>query len=120
MHMKKLLQLALIFLFYFLGMKVKEWLGLPIPGSIVGLLLLLAFIILFKNLPVNRHVEGAQLLIRNFTLFFIPTTVAIILYLGLFVTWNVVSVPAVLLSTLATIGLTGWLLQRYTDRRDAR
>lgn len=118
--MKKLLQLALIFLFYFLGMRLKEWLGLPIPGSIVGLLLLLAFILLFKDLPVNRHVEGAQVLIRNFTLFFIPTTVAIILYLGLFVTWNAVSVPAVLFSTLATIALVGWLLQRFTERKDAR
>ncbi|WP_052455757.1 CidA/LrgA family protein [Bhargavaea cecembensis] len=118
--MKRLLQLVLIFLFYLFGMRMKEWLGLPIPGSIVGMLLLLAFIILFKNLPVNRHVEGAQVLIRNFTLFFIPTTVAIILYLGLFATWNVVSVPAVLLSTLATIALVAYALQRFMDRREPR
>ncbi|WP_231877270.1 CidA/LrgA family protein [Bhargavaea cecembensis] len=118
--MKKIVQLALIFLFYFFGVQVKGWLGLPIPGSIIGLLLLLVFIILFKNLPVNTHADGASILIRNFTLFFIPTTVAIILYLDLFRTWNAISFVTVLVSTLLTIALTAWGVERSVGKEEAR
>ncbi|MCM3087021.1 holin-like protein [Bhargavaea ginsengi] len=117
--MKKFVQLALIFLFYFFGVQVKEWLGLPIPGSIIGLLLLLVFIIVFKNMSVNAHAEGASVLIRNFTLFFIPTTVAIILYLDLFRTWNAISFVAVLASTLLTIVLTAWVIERSVGKGEA-
>lgn len=118
--MKRIVQLALIFLFYFFGVQVKEWLGLPIPGSIIGLLLLLAFIIVFKNLTVNSHADGASVLIRNFTLFFIPTTVAIILYLDLFRTWNAISFVTVLVSTLVTIALTAWVLERSVGRGEGQ
>ncbi|WP_213422068.1 CidA/LrgA family protein [Bhargavaea massiliensis] len=117
--MKKIIQLALIFLFYFIGVQVKEWFSLPIPGSIVGLLLLLVFIIVFKNIPVNAHADGASVLIRNFTLFFIPTTVAIILYLDLFKTWNAISFVTVLASTLLTIALTAWVIERSIGKGEA-
>ncbi|MGM9921904.1 MAG: CidA/LrgA family protein [Bhargavaea sp.] len=118
--MKKIVQLALIFLFYYFGVQVKAWLSLPIPGSIIGLLLLLGFIIVFKNLAVNTHADGASILIRNFTLFFIPTTVAIILYLDLFRTWNAVSFVTVLLSTLLTIALTAWAIERSVGKGEPR
>lgn len=119
MLIKKFVQLALIFLFYFLGVQVKEWLSLPIPGSIIGLLMLLLFIILYKNLPVNAHADGASILIRNFTLFFIPTTVAIILYLDLFQTWNAISILTVLVSTVMTIILTAIAIERWVGKEEA-
>jgi len=118
--MKKIVQLALIFLFYFFGVQVKEWLGLPIPGSIIGLLLLLLFIIVFKNLSVNAHADGASILVRNFTLFFIPATVAIILYLDLFRTWNAISFVTVLMSTFLTIALTAWAIERSVGKEEVR
>lgn len=117
--MKKIIQLALIFLFYFIGVQVKEWFSLLIPGSIVGLLLLLVFIIVFKNIPVNAHADGASVLIRNFPLFFIPTTVAIILYLDLFKTWNAISFVTVLVSTILTIALTAWVIERSIGKGEA-
>ncbi|MFD1204919.1 MULTISPECIES: CidA/LrgA family protein [Sporosarcina] len=118
--MKRIIQLIFIFLFYFLGEGIQRWTGLPIPGSMIGLLLLLIFLIVFKDASVSTHTEGAQILVRHFTLFFIPATVGIILYLNLFKTWNAVSVLTTMMSSFLTIAVTAFSVQWFIRRRESR
>ncbi len=73
----RLLQIGLVLAFWVLGDKVSRWSGLPIPGGIVGLALVL---ILFASGAV-RHtslLRGANWFLAEMLLFFVPAVLAIL------------------------------------------
>ena len=77
-------QLLIIFGFSFIGNVISNLFGLPVPGPILGMILL--FLALQFKLLEFRHVdEAGSFLINNMTILFLPAGV------GIMAKWNLIS-----------------------------
>jgi holin-like protein len=93
------------------------WLKLPIPGSIIGILLLFTLLKL-KIVRLNWIEQGSKWLLSEMLLFFIPSTVAIINYKSL-VIHNGLSIAAIIIcSTIAVMICTGLVGQLIAVRKE--
>lgn len=102
--------LTLIFGFYFAGELIGELLNLHIPGSVIGMILLV-FALISGLVDVDDVEKEAGLFIENMSIMFIPPGVGIILYLGLLKTELIPIFGALLLSFLITIVFTGKIVE---------
>jgi len=107
--------MAVLLAFLYLGDALSSLLRLPLPGSVVGMVLL-ALSLHRKWLPFEWVRPAAHLLIRHMSLLYIPPGVGVMAYFGLIrrewlplVAAGVVGMVAVLLS----VGL----LQQRLERR---
>ncbi|MEK5230966.1 CidA/LrgA family protein [Lysinibacillus sp. FSL K6-0232] len=105
-----IVQIGILNIYYYLGVGIVSYLHIPLPGSIVGLLLL-ALSLIFKVIKVEYIQDGAGFLIGVLTLFFIPATVGVIDYPELLSGTGVLIILAVIASTLISIYVTGVLTQ---------
>lgn len=96
--------------FYYMGVGIVTYLHIPLPGSVIGLLLL-ALSLIFKIIKVEYIQDGANFLIGMLTLFFIPATVGVIDYPELMSVTGLLIILAVIASTLISIYVTGLLTQ---------
>lgn len=91
-------------------------LGLPIPGPVVGMLILLAGLVVRGGVP-----EGLDAITRgllgNMGVLFVPAAVGVMLHFRLIAEeWLPIGV-AILVSTVATIAVTGVVMTRLERRR---
>lgn len=115
----KLIQVGFLYLFYLVGEVVQHYFHLPIPGSIVGLLLLFLFLCL-KWIPVQWIEEGASVLLAYLPLFFIPATVGVVDHLDIFSGRGAILIAVLVFSSILTIASAGrvsqflaeWILKR--------
>nr|WP_279341552.1 CidA/LrgA family protein [Geothrix sp. SG200] len=108
--MKILGQLTLLALIYLLGNQVARLAHLPVPGNVVGIILLY----LLLNLGVVRleHVqEAADFLLRHLVFFFIPVAVDLMNWGGVFYRYGLALALAIVLSTALTFLGTGAIAQ---------
>lgn len=99
-----------------LGDTVVAALGWPLPGSLVGLLMLLGLLALRGGVPQGLD-EVASPLLRHLMLFLIPSVAAVGLYGHLLLEHAVLFVLAATLGTVSTVAVTGWTLHRLMRRR---
>lgn len=105
-----ILQLAVIFIFLGLGELIVYLTGIPVPSSIIGMLLLT--LALQLKVVRLRHVAGvADFLVANLGFFFVPAGVALLGYFDLLKAQWPAIVGASVLSTFIVIGVTGWVHQ---------
>ncbi len=103
--MKPYRGLAIIFGFYALGELTSSALNLTIPGSVLGMLYLLAA--LLTGVVRLDWVEAeAELFIRNMSVMFVPPGVGIVSYIGLLKSQAVPISVALILSFLITLLVT--------------
>lgn len=114
-----LLQLIPIYLFFLTGEWLRAVFGLPMPGSIVGFVLLFTALAL-KIYPLRWIESGARLLLAFLPLYFIPATVGIIDYGTLFAGWGIWLIPIVAVSTLLTMAAAGWVSQSMSTTSSAK
>lgn len=86
--------------------------ALPIPGSVVGMLLLLA-LLESSLLPVARVRAAAELLVRYLGLLYVPAGVAIILYVAAVRDSAIAIAVAGLASLVAVLIVVGTIVQRF-------
>jgi holin-like protein len=110
------LQIPLFAVFNALGHAAVEHLGLPIPGNLAGMLLLLA-LLAARAIPSRLMQAGSSFLVRHLAFFFIPIAVGLMNF-GPMLRENGFAIAATLLSS-AVLGLyvTGTVSQRLTERR---
>jgi holin-like protein len=93
-------------------------LGLPVPGPVIGMVLLFVALLLRGREapgPLGRMADG---LLDNLGLLFVPAGVGVVLHLPLLARdWAPLSL-AVLAGTLAAIAATGRIAQALLRRRD--
>ena len=105
--MNKLLGIALIIGFYFLGISIKNIFNLTVPASIVGLIAL--FICLFVNDAFFKFAEkGATPFLNNLALLFIPAGVGLIQYLEIIKLNFLVISALVIVTTLVNLWLSAF------------
>ncbi|WP_312046705.1 CidA/LrgA family protein [Erwinia sp.] len=121
------LQVALYVAFFLVAQQLVDWLHLPLPANIVGMLLLLALIML-RVLPLKWVKAGSRWLLAEMLLFFIPAVVAVVNYSQLLRVdgWRIMLV--IMISTLLVLSATAlvvdrvyrfeiWLAERKKERR---
>ncbi|MFL1528332.1 CidA/LrgA family protein [Pseudomonas sp. O230] len=104
-------ELAVLLAIYLLGCEMTLWFGWPIPGGVIGMLLLLLAFALGLVKPAALQM-GAGLLMAEMLLFFIPALMSLLDYGALLRSdgWRIllvigVSTLMVMLVTAATVEL---------------
>jgi holin-like protein len=83
--------------------------GLPLPGPVIGLVLLFVGLLIKRGIPEDLGRVGDALL-SNLSLLFVPAGVGVMLHAGLLgADWLPIS-AAVLVSTLLTIAVTAGVM----------
>lgn len=108
-------QIAILYGFYYIGVFIVELTGLPLPASIVGLVLLFISLQL-KLIKVELIQLGAGFLITFMTLFFIPSVVGIIDYPQLLSMDGMILMATVVFSTMFAIYITSILSQKIEKK----
>lgn len=109
-------QLALIHVFYFAGVGLAHILSLPVPGSIVGLVLLL--LSLFAGIVKLEWIEKAGgWLLAELLLFFVPSAVGILNYKEILNWQGLETVLLILISTFIVMAATGFTAEKLYRRK---
>lgn len=105
------LQLVLYIGLFIASDKLVSWLHLPLPANVVGMVLLL-LLIMTRIVPLRWVKAGANWLLAEMLLFFIPAVVAVVNYSDLLRTegWRICVVIAV--STLLVLAATSLVVDR--------
>ena len=98
-YLKMILQLALLYAIYLLGVFIQTIGNLSVPGSIIGMLLLFGAMH-FNVVKREWFLLGGSFLLKHLTLFFIPATIAVIDYLDLFRGIGLITIGIAFLSTV--------------------
>ena len=112
-------EFMIIFLINYVGMLLSKILHLPLPGTIVSLLLLF-FMLQFKVLKLEKIENAANFLLLNMTLFFMPPTVKIIDSYDLLEKDLVKIIIIIVISTFLTMGITGKVVQMMIDYKEKK
>ncbi|ASJ07615.1 CidA/LrgA family protein [Thermococcus pacificus] len=114
--MKPYRGLAIIFGFYALGEFTSSALDLPIPGSVLGMLYLLAAL-LGGAVKLDWVENEAELFVRNMSIMFVPPGVGIITYIGLLKSQAVPVFGALIISFLITLLVTAKTVELLRGER---
>ncbi|MBK1649029.1 CidA/LrgA family protein [Rhabdochromatium marinum] len=111
--------LALLLICQLIGETLVLWIGLPVPGPVVGMLLLFIGLVLRGAVPEGLGTTTDTLL-AHLSLLFVPAGVGVMLHLAMLGDHWLAIALALVLSTLLTLAITGWVMTaliRWQDRR---
>lgn len=115
--MKGILQVAVLMGFSELLNVLVRWLHLPVPGSIIGIAIV--FILLQTKVIKLEWVEiGANWLLAELLLFFIPSAVGIMNYIPMLEHDGVRIVVIVIFSTILVMVSSGLLAGTMAKRKE--
>lgn len=111
-----LAQLALLTAIFWAGKGIALVSGIPIPGNVVGVVLL--FGLLTTGIIKPEYVQNAaDFLLRHLVFFFIPIAVDLMNWGAVFYRYGIELALAIVVSTLLTFLTTGCVTQLLQRRR---
>ncbi len=113
----------IIFFFQLLGEAIKKFFEMRIPGPVLGLILLLIFLIFlkrFKTAAITNLKEDvintSNYILNYLSLLFVPIGVGVVMHLS-YLENNLFKVLIIVfISTILTIGLTAFLMEKINKR----
>ena len=112
--LKIVFQIGILYVLYRAGEWITDTLNLVIPGSVIGMILLI--ILLFTRLlKVEWIEEGAGFMVKHLPFFFIPAFIGMMVYYKIFAGEGFLLLIIVIFSTVLVVlvsGLIGELFQR--------
>jgi holin-like protein len=97
-----IVQAAFLWLLYWLGNKITLLLNLPIPGNVMGMVLL--FGLLAGGIVRTEHIQVASgFLLKHLAFFFIPIAVGLMNWWDLFARHSLVLTLAVVISAVSAL-----------------
>ncbi len=108
--------LAVLIAFLWLGEGIANYTGAPIPGGVLGMLLLFTVLRLYPGTTPGWLVDTAHRLIALLPLFFIPAGVGIFFLPDGFADQWPALLGAIILGTLLSITLTGLVLKALATK----
>jgi holin-like protein len=112
--MKLIRQITIILLFIFLGEVLNKLVGIPIPGNILGMILLL-LCLLMGFVKLQQIDEVSKFLLDHMAVLFVPAGVGLISVTGLVKdTWWILLLIAIS-TTFLVMSVTG-LVVKFTRR----
>jgi len=112
-----------IFFFQLLGEAIKKFFEMRIPGPVLGLILLLVVLIFlkrFKTAAIKNLKEDvintSNYILNYLSLLFVPIGVGVVMHLS-YLENNLFKVLIIVfISTILTIGLTAFLMEKINKR----
>lgn len=101
--------LTIILGFHFTGYLLHQWF-VPLPGSVLGMILLAASLFL-GWVKLGWIEDAAQLLLQHMMLFFTPIIVGVVLIFPRFESQLVPLLAGLIGSTVVVMLVTGWSIQ---------
>lgn len=120
--MHVIIQFATLFSFLALGELIVWLTNIPIPSSIIGMLLLTSALKL-KLVKPSMIEQLSKFLIHNLGLFFIPAGVGLMNCFGIIADQWLPIIGATIVSTIIIIAVTGWshkISRKYLSRKNTQ
>jgi len=116
---KGILQIAALMLFSMLMNQITSWLHIPVPGSIVGIVVI--FILLETHIIRLEWIDiGAKWLLAELLLLFVPAAVGVMKYIPMLQTDGIRILIVVLISTFIVMVSTGLMATRISKKKEKR
>lgn len=109
--------LTLLIVCQFAGEVITRSAGLPLPGPVVGLVLLLVVLVV-RGGPDEGMKTTASGLLRHLLLLFVPAGAGIVTQLDVLGQNLLPAMVAILVSTALGLGVTAWVMQLLTRRKE--
>lgn len=110
LQMKYLRQLAIILVICFLGEALNRLFNIPIPGNVIGMVILL--IALITGIIKLESIEGVtDFLLKHLAFFFVPAGIGVISSFDIIKTSLIPMLIVIVLSTIIVIAVTGITVQ---------
>ncbi|MBM7684042.1 holin-like protein [Pullulanibacillus pueri] len=93
-----------------MGTWIQSFLRLPIPGSVIGMLLLFLFL-MTGIIPKKGLESGAAFLLRYLPLILLPSVIGVMKYGHFFLHKGLLLVLLVIMNTFIIIGISSWCSQ---------
>ncbi len=107
--------LTVLLLCQFAGEVVARTLGIPLPGPVLGLVLLLVILIV-QNGPSHELRDTSTGLLRYLSLLFVPAGVGIVTQLHALADNLAAILISILVSTAIGLAVAGWIMQQLVRR----
>lgn len=111
-----IIQILFLHIFLFLGAGIKHFIDIPVPASMLGLILLLLALIL-KIVKLEWVEKGGSWLLAELLLFFVPSAVGIMNYDEIFSLQGLEMVLLIGISTFIVISTTAYTAEKITNRK---
>ena len=105
----------LIIVLQLIGESIVQVSGLPVPGAIIGLVLLYVILVV-RGETSDEMSRTSGFLLQNLGVLFVPAGVGVIAYLPMIATQWWIIVLALFVSVCATIAITGLVVVRLSPR----
>jgi holin-like protein len=115
----RLVQVALVFAFWFIGTAIVRLVGLPVPGGVVGMLLVLG-LLASRRLSTASLRRGTDWLLGDMLLFFVPVCLAVLDHPELLGVLGLKIMIVILAGTTAVMGATALTVDLCWRWRAAR
>ncbi|HQX89929.1 MAG TPA: CidA/LrgA family protein [Moraxellaceae bacterium] len=109
--------LLILLLCQFAGEIVARAAGIPVPGGVIGMLILFAALVIRRHVPADLD-QVSQVVLKPLTLYFVPASVGIITMGPLLAQEGLRIGLVMVLSTLTPLLLCGYGLDRWLRSRD--
>ncbi len=115
--MKLLRQFLIVLIICFMGEVLNKVVHVPLPGSIIGMILL--FICLITGvIKLDKIDEISKFLIDHLAFFFIPAGVGLIGYVGILKKSILPILVICFVTTFVVMIVTGWTIQLIKRRKE--
>jgi holin-like protein len=115
-----------IFLFQLIGEFIQKFTDISIPGPVIGLILLLSVLLIRGKFFIKSHiiennlVDFSERFLAYLPLLFIPVGVGVVMHLSL-LEENLISVISIIiLGSLLTLALTGFIMEKLLKENDQK
>jgi holin-like protein len=106
-----LIQLGVLMMFQFIGEVVVTLSGIPFPGPLCGMALLLGYLCL-RGGPSEDLSQAGTMLLDNLGLLFVPAGTAVVAYAALLASDGLAIAAALVVSTIAAVAVSGVIAAR--------
>lgn len=117
--MKIIFQIGILCILYRAGEWVAETLNLSLPGSVIGMILLI-LLLFTRTVRLEWIEDGAGFMVKYLPFFFIPSTLGIMQYYGVFAGRGFLLIPIVLASTVLVMAVSGLIGDAFHGREGRR
>ena len=108
--------IAALLILQLVGTIIIRLTGLPLPGPVVGMLLLFAYL-LWRGVTPRPFEATARALLQNLALLFVPAGVGLMVHFALIGRDLLPILVTLVVSTGLTLAATAWALDRLNRRR---
>jgi holin-like protein len=110
--------LVQILIFQGLGEIFSKFFGLPIPGPVIGLVLLLAFLIIRGKIDSDLDTV-ASAFAQHLGLLFIPAAVGVVMFVPVLANHGLKIALILITSVAMTVAVTSLVLKHFGGKEDA-